>query len=538
MPLRRALIVTVMVLSVAVAGGAAAHDMFFNVHDYYPPVPGKIVAYLGMSHVYPVYEFLPYTAELTMLKVVEPNGKAVDLSPKGPMVDRIEIDANAPGTWVLAAETRYGYVSFTDGGAVLKPKSQVPGAKTGMKYRLSAKAVVCCGGNTGKPPGPVGTELEIVPLEPLCQRQVGERVAMQVLFRGKPLAGAKVQAAYLGYSLREEHFALTLRADDQGKFALPLIKRSSWLVVVDHELPTDNPKEYDRITYSATLTFSLEGAGRMEKSQAQHSNRRGKLILVGMGPGPRDLVTPRAERVIRQADIVICPRWGGPNTWPQQYPDLLAGKQIVEVDGFLFRTYKMPAQALPPDQREVARKQQQQRQEILARIRRWIDEGKRVVILDSGDPTLYGPCTWYLDALGDRDTEVVPGVSAFNAANAALKRDVARGKTTASVILTMRDVPGRTDTIESLATHRSTMVLFTMYMDLHKVVPILLRHYPADTPIAIVFYAGDPQRQKVIKSTLGEILSRPEIDHLPFEHIVYVGEFLRGWPQWKPPTHR
>ena len=74
--------------------------------------------------------------------------------------------------------------------------------------------------------------------------------------------------------------------------------------------------------------------------------------------------------------------------------------------------------------------------EISTIIRKAVKEGKTVSILGSGDPTIYGPNMWYMEAFEDLNPEIVPGISCFNAANASLKKGVTTGKTTHSVIIT------------------------------------------------------------------------------------------------------
>jgi precorrin-4/cobalt-precorrin-4 C11-methyltransferase len=148
---------------------------------------------------------------------------------------------------------------------------------------------------------------------------------------------------------------------------------------------------------------------------------------------------------------------------------------------------------------------------------------------DSGDPTIYGPNMWYLEAFEDLDPEVIPGVSCFNAANAVLRKGVTSGVKAHSVILTAsfgrKEYMGH-DSIEKLAQHQATMVFFTMFMDLEKVVSQLKSHYPADTPIAIVLFAGYKDKQRIIHGTLDTILDKTKGEKLPFEHLVYVGDFL------------
>ncbi len=518
-----------VVLSAALLGLCAAadgHDLYITAYDWAPPVPGRIIAYFGASHTFPVPEYLPWSQEMELLEAVRPDGSVRSLPIGGPMLARVEIPIQKAGTWLVCAQTRFGYVSFAGGRAYMKPKSQVKGAESGFKYKLSAKAVICAG--TGGPSietKPVGLELEIVPLQPMRGLREGQRVGVQVLFRGKPLAGAKIHATYAGYSLEPERYALTYVADKRGRAWISLIRRGAWLVVVDHSLASDRPQDYDAISFSSTLTFGV-GARPQRRAQAPRQ-QRGRVFLVGMGPGPRDLLTVRAVETLRAADAVVCPLWGGENIWLRDYPDLLAGKQVLEVDGWAFMYYGVPEQYIPASQCEKARRYAQERRRIIAAIRDLVRRGKTVAILDSGDPLICGPCVWYLQELADLRPEVIPGVSSFNAANAALQRDVVMGPGTGACILSAHDFPGRRDTIEALAQHRSTMVFFTMKLPLRELVAKLRRHYPANTPVAIVLYAGDRKRQRVIRGTLADIVTKPGVDKLPFEHIIYVGDFLR-----------
>lgn len=51
-------------------------------------------------------------------------------------------------------------------------------------------------------------------------------------------------------------------------------------------------------------------------------------------------------------------------------------------------------------------------------------------------------------------------------------------------------------------------------------------HYPVETPIAIVFYAGYRGKEYGISGRLDNILKKTEGIDFPFEHLVYVGDFM------------
>jgi len=167
--------------------------------------------------------------------------------------------------------------------------------------------------------------------------------------------------------------------------------------------------------------------------------------------------------------------------------------------------------------------------EINGIIRQAVKEGKTVSVLDSGDPTIYGPNMWYMEAFEDLKPEIIPGISCFNAANSALKKGVTSGKKAHSVILTAsfgKEEYTGSDSIEKLAENQSTMVFFTMFLNMEEVVKKLRVNYPPETPIAIVLYAGYKEKENVIQGTLDTILEKTKGEKLPHEHLIYVGDFL------------
>jgi precorrin-4 methylase len=72
------------------------------------------------------------------------------------------------------------------------------------------------------------------------------------------------------------------------------------------------------------------------------------------------------------------------------------------------------------------------------------------------------------------------------------------------------------------------MVFYTMGLDYPSLFAQLQRHYPADTPVAVVNDAGDLNQQTVIRSTVRKFLQEVDYRSLPPErHILLVGKFLR-----------
>ena len=252
---------------------------------------------------------------------------------------------------------------------------------------------------------------------------------------------------------------------------------------------------------------------------AKKSKGKGKFYLVGVGPGDSDLATLRALEVIKKADIIFANR-----RIKELFAKELAGRNVIEGYYRLFPFYGRPCpkKGEQPKRRErMSCEQYHQKQaEFAARIRKAVAQGKIVAQLDSGDPMVYGPCNWILTELKDIDTEVVPGMSCFNASNAAIGAGVTEGKKSHSVLLASGW------SVEQMAKQKATMVLFTMRTAFQKFVDALSKHYPPDTPVAVVVKAGYAAEEKVLRSTLGRITQEVGNQRLPFQYMLYVGDSL------------
>ncbi len=140
---------------------------------------------------------------------------------------------------------------------------------------------------------------------------------------------------------------------------------------------------------------------------------------------------------------------------------------------------------------------------------------------------MYG-MTLFLDLLlPDIPTEVVPGVGAFQAASAASKGSPPYGYDTNAVILTLEDWPCRVDVNEKLMATGGPMVFYTMHLNYPRLFEALKRHYPENTPVAVVSDARELEKQRVIRSTMGRFLSELDYKSLPVDrHMLFVGKSL------------
>ena len=251
-------------------------------------------------------------------------------------------------------------------------------------------------------------------------------------------------------------------------------------------------------------------------SHASIEKGKSALYLVSVGVGDADLITVRAINTIKRSDVIVCRE-----KTKERFAEYLKGKEFLDSSLGSWRYYGKDCFKIK-DKKKRARceENRKKRAKLISQIRSAIAAGKAVAVLDSGDPLIYGPKAWYLEEFKDLNPIVIPGVSCFNAANAALRKSITSGKETRSVVLTSRR------DIEKMSAHHPTMVIFTMGTEFKDLITRLTKLYSSQTPIGIVLYAGYKEKERVIRSTLKNIINKVGDEKLPFEHLIYVGDFL------------
>jgi precorrin-3B C17-methyltransferase len=134
-----------------------------------------------------------------------------------------------------------------------------------------------------------------------------------------------------------------------------------------------------------------------------HAPTVGYLAIVGLGPGQRDLIAPRAIQVIQEAELVI-----GYRVYLEQIQDLLGAKEVHVSE----LTHEVERATLAVQSARA---------------------GHNVCIVSSGDAGIYGMAGLVLDILSPAEitnassdsalephVEIVPGISALNAAASLL----------------------------------------------------------------------------------------------------------------------
>lgn len=207
-----------------------------------------------------------------------------------------------------------------------------------------------------------------------------------------------------------------------------------------------------------------------------------KVYFLGAGPGDPELLTLKAHRILNLADTVV-------------YADSLVPTQMLQ-------NTRVDALKVPTGHKTL--------EQILPLMIEQVRQGRSVVRLHSGDLTLYSAIHEQIMVLREANVayELVPGISAFQAAAARLGAELTVPELVQTIILTR--IGGRaspvpdTERLAALASHRASLGLYLAARHVAQAQTELLLHYPSETPVAVCFRVGWPD-EKIWVVPLSEI---------------------------------
>ncbi|MCW2799755.1 MAG: ATP-binding protein [Aeromicrobium sp.] len=148
----------------------------------------------------------------------------------------------------------------------------------------------------------------------------------------------------------------------------------------------------------------------------------GRLWGVGLGPGDPELITLKAARLIASADVIAFHAGVGKQSNARRIADSLIPAGAIEEE---LRYPVTTGETAHPG--GYAGAMAEFYEESAARLAAHLEAGRTVVVLAEGDPLFYGSYMYMHDRLSDRfETEVVPGVTSFAAATAAVASPLVR----------------------------------------------------------------------------------------------------------------
>ncbi|MCP3802538.1 precorrin-4 C(11)-methyltransferase [Allokutzneria sp. A3M-2-11 16] len=227
------------------------------------------------------------------------------------------------------------------------------------------------------------------------------------------------------------------------------------------------------------------------------------VYFIGAGPGAADLITVRGQRVIESAPVCL-------------YAGAFVPDELLKL--------------CPPDARVVDTAKLNLDQ-IIDELVAAHGEGKDVARLHSGDPSVFSAMAEQMRRLDDAGVpyEVVPGVPAYAAAAASLKREFTVPGVGQTVVLTRTSarstpMPDGED-LTSLGRSRATMVVHLAVQRIDEVVAELVPNYGADCPVAVVAWASR-ENEVILRGTLADIADQVHAAGVRTTAVIVVGKVL------------
>ena len=228
------------------------------------------------------------------------------------------------------------------------------------------------------------------------------------------------------------------------------------------------------------------------------------IDFVGAGPGAKDLITVRGMELIKNADVII---YAGSLV----NPELLSyAKQEAEI----YNSAKMTLE------------------EVMEVMIASDKEGKNIVRLHTGDPSIYGAIREQMDILDEKGIKYksCPGVSALFGASSSLDLEYTLPGISQSLIITR--MKGRTDvpekeSIESFASHRASMAIYLSTGMLSELSERLISGgYDKDTPAAVC-YKATWDDEKIYICTVGSLYETAKKNGIEKTAIIIVGDVIK-----------
>ena len=225
--------------------------------------------------------------------------------------------------------------------------------------------------------------------------------------------------------------------------------------------------------------------------------------FIGAGPGAADLITLRAQRLIAASPVVL---YAGALVPAEVLAHAPAGARLVDT------------QHLDLDA-------------IVAQYVGAQERGEDVARLHSGDISLWSAAAEQMRRLDELGIayDITPGVPAFAAAAASLRRELTLPGVAQTVILTRharRATPlPAGEQLDALAAHGATLVLHLAVQAIDELAPRLAEHYGQDGPVAVVARASHPD-EVVLRGTLATIAEQVRAAGVRRTAVIVVGPAL------------
>ncbi len=227
------------------------------------------------------------------------------------------------------------------------------------------------------------------------------------------------------------------------------------------------------------------------------------VYFIGAGPGDPDLITVKGQRLITRCPVCL-------------YAGSLVPEAVVA---------GAPEDAIVRDTAPMTL------DEIMDDIAIAHAKGQDVARVHSGDPSLYGAIAEQIRRLKVLDIpyEIIPGVSAYAAAAAAMGRELTVPEVSQTVILTRTAMKSSAmpegEDLATLGQSRATLAIHLSVRNLLEIERQLAPLYGSDCPVVVAYRVGWPD-QMFIEGTLSDIRDKVRAAKITRTALIFVGHAL------------
>jgi uncharacterized GH25 family protein len=254
-----------------IAAQCPAHEFWLQAQQFRPAAGETVELDLLVGHGEQRQRSPLAARRITRFAAVGPDGKAVDqrgmlqagsarlggakvLAAAGSHVLWLETDTRAQSHLPADRFNDHLHIEGLTPALAERERRGQSLAEGSERYGRCAKAIIRVGqGGSGSATRAMGLALEIVPMvDPYTQPDM---LPVQVLYRGKPLAGATIKFTDLA---RDEEPREVRRSDAQGRAAFAMPKSGRWLLHVAWSRVLRRGSETDFETIFSSLSFGLD----------------------------------------------------------------------------------------------------------------------------------------------------------------------------------------------------------------------------------------------------------------------------------------
>jgi precorrin-4/cobalt-precorrin-4 C11-methyltransferase len=224
------------------------------------------------------------------------------------------------------------------------------------------------------------------------------------------------------------------------------------------------------------------------------------VYFIGAGPGDPDLITVKGQRLIAACPVCL-------------YAGSLVPEAVVAGAPDGARVLDTAVMTLDDTHGEI----------IAAHAR-----GQDVARVHSGDPSLYGAIAEQirrLTAVGIA-YEIIPGVSAYAAAAAAMGQELTIPEVAQSIVLTRMSMQSTSmpagETLDNFGRTGATLVIHLAIRNMREIERQLIPHYGADCAAVAAYRVGWPD-QLILRGTLGDLRAKVRAAKITRTALIFVG---------------